>query len=231
MNFCCSLSTNFFIFPSHIKRIILFFVYSNDRQPYFIYPSLEEEDLHTSCIVDVDSVSSPQPVHKDEICIQIPLEYDHTCDLEEIETDSKPSQVSLSSMTIKPSYQLVNPHDSPTVFLNRIRMKMFKPLRLPYLLHPYPLDFLKYLPRFSKEDHVIAERHLGSFENFFDQFELVHDDAIMRLFSKTLFRDAAIWFNNLRADSIGSWIELSNVFSKCWGENKSLVCTSLIFML
>jgi hypothetical protein len=62
---------------------------------------------------------------------------------------------------------------------------------------------------------------LGAFENFVDQFEIIHDDVIMRLFSKTLFRDVAVWFKSLRVDSIGSWIELSNDFSKHWGENKS----------
>jgi hypothetical protein len=61
---------------------------------------------------------------------------------------------------------------------------------------------------------------LEAFENFLDQFEIIHDDVIMRLFSKTLFKDVAIWFKDLRADSIGSCIELSNDFSKYWGENK-----------
>jgi hypothetical protein len=44
----------------------------------------------------------------------------------------------------------------------------------------------------------------------------------MRLFSKSLLGDAAIWFKGLRDDSIGSWVELYNVFLKWWGENKSL---------
>jgi hypothetical protein len=44
----------------------------------------------------------------------------------------------------------------------------------------------------------------------------------MRLFSKSLFRDAAVWFKSFRADSIDSWIELCNAFLKHWGENKSL---------
>ena len=44
----------------------------------------------------------------------------------------------------------------------------------------------------------------------------------MRLFSKSLIRDAAIWFKNLRADSIGSWTEFTDAFLKHWGENKSL---------
>jgi hypothetical protein len=76
---------SFLSFPLHIKRIILCFVYSDDHQPSFIYPSLEEEDLPSACVVDVDLVSSPQPIHKDELCIEIPLEFDHPCNLEEVE--------------------------------------------------------------------------------------------------------------------------------------------------
>ena len=98
---------------------------------------------------------------------------------------------------------------------------MFKPLRLPSHLHPYPLNFFEYLPHFSGEGHIIAERHLGAFENFVDQFEIVHEDVTMRLFSKSLFGDAALWFKSLGADSIGSWIELYNAFLRYWGENKS----------
>jgi hypothetical protein len=214
---------SFLSFPLHIKRIILCFVYSDDHQPSFIYPSLEEEDLPSACVVDVDLVSSPQPIHKDELCIEIPLEFDHPCNLEEVETDSKPSLISSPSVvTVEPCHQLVKPHIHPTSFQTRIRDKMFKPLRLPYHLHPYPLDFLEYLPRFSGEDHVTAERHLEAFENFVDQFEIVHDDVTMRLFSKYLFGDVVVWFKGLRVDSIGSWIELCNAFLKCWGENKSL---------
>jgi hypothetical protein len=215
--------SSFLSFPLHIKRIILCFVYLDDHQPSFIYPSLEEEDLPSACVVDVDLVSSPQPIHKDELCIEIPLEFDHPCNLEEVETDSNPSLISSPSVvTVEPCHQLVKPHIQPTSFQTRIRDKMFKPLRLPYHLHPYPLDFLEYLPRFSGEDHVTTERHLEAFENFVDQFEIVHDDVIMRLFSKYLFRDVVVWFKGLRADSIGSWIELCNAFLKCWGENKSL---------
>jgi len=55
--FCIS---SFFLFPSRIKRIILCFLYLEDHQPSYIYiPYLEEEDMHTSCIVDVDSISLP----------------------------------------------------------------------------------------------------------------------------------------------------------------------------
>jgi hypothetical protein len=107
------------------------------------------------------------------------------------------------------------------VVQTRIKKKIFKHLRLPSHLHPYPLNFFEYLPHFSGEYHITAEKHLGDFENFVNQFEIVHEDVTMRLFFKSLFGDADLWFKGLGADSISSWTELYYAFSKYWGENKS----------
>ena len=63
---------------------------------------------------------------------------------------------------------------------------------------------------------------MESFKDFIEHFQIVHEDVIMRFFSKSLIRDAAIWFKNLRAESIGSCIEFTDAFFKHWGENKSL---------
>lgn len=101
-------------------------------------------------------------------------------------------------------------------------MNIFKPLRLPYFLHPYPPDCYEYLPQFSGENQVSAERHLESFEDFVEQFEIVHEDVIIIFFSKSLIKYVGAWFKGLKANSIGSWIEFSNVFVKYWGEYKSL---------
>ena len=49
----------------------------------------------------------------------------------------------------------------------------------------------------------------------------MHEDVVMRLFSKSFSGDAGFWFRNLKADSIGSWEELHDVFLKYWGKNKS----------
>ena len=68
--------SSFLLFPSHIKRIILCFVYLDDHQPTFVHPSLKEENSQPSYVIDVDHISSPQPAHKDEICIQIISEFD-----------------------------------------------------------------------------------------------------------------------------------------------------------
>ena len=212
--------SSFILFPSHVKRIILCFVYSEDYQPSFINPSLEE-DLQPACIVEVESVCVPQLIYKKDLCIQIPSESNQPCNLEKIKIDSKPMQSSTSfGISPEPCQKSTIPHDQPTAFQIKIRMKMFKPLRLPYLLHPYPLDCYEYLPCFSGENQDSAERHLESFLDFVVRFHIVHEDVMMRFFYKSLIRNAAILFKNLRANSIGSWIEFSDVFMKHWGEHK-----------
>jgi hypothetical protein len=119
------------LFPSHVKRIILCFVYSDDHHPSFIHPSLEKKEILQPYVVDVDPISSSQPVSKDELCIPIPPESDHSCDFVEVEIDSKPTQTSTPFALIsEPCHQLVIPHNQPTAFQTKIRMKMFKPLRL-----------------------------------------------------------------------------------------------------
>ena len=62
---------------------------------------------------------------------------------------------------------------------------------------------------------------MEAFENFVDQFEIVHEDVTMRFFSKSLFGYVDVWFKGLGVDSIGSWIKLCNAFLNYWGENKS----------
>ena len=154
-------------------------------------------------MVDVNSISLPQPIPKEELCIQIPSELEHPCNLEEVELVSKPIHIAAPfSLIADPSYQTINPHVQPTAFQVKIRNSMFKTLRFPCHLNSYPFDFSKYLPQFFGYDHVIVKRQLQAFEKFLDQFEIVHDDVIMRIFSRNLFRDVAAWFKSLRDDSI-----------------------------
>ena len=68
--------------------------------------------MPSSFVVDVDHVSSPEPIHKSEICIASPLKIDHPCSLEEVENNSQSSQISLPSIIpTEPYHQLVNHHD------------------------------------------------------------------------------------------------------------------------
>ena len=158
------------LFPSHVKRIILCFVYSENHHPSCIYPTLEEE-IPQPYTLYVDSIPSSPFILKNELCNSILPNLDKPCDLEEIKIDSKPCQISTPLViTSEPCQQLAIPHDHLSVFQIKIRTKIFKPLRLPYLLHPYPLDCYEYLPLFSGENQVSVEKHLESFEDFVDCF-------------------------------------------------------------
>ena len=208
--------SSFLSFPLHVKRIIFCFVYSDDHKPSSTYPTLEEENLHSSCVIDVDPIPSFEIHVQHDKHIPISLEADYSGHLVENKVDLLPSTI-----TAETSEQLVEPHFHLTDFQSRLRQMMFKPLRLPYLLHPYPSYFVEYLPHFTGKDHITAEKHLESFHNFIDNFEIMHEDVVMRLFSKSFVGDVGFWFRNLKADSIGSWEELHDVFLKYWGKNKS----------
>ena len=94
-------------------------------------------------------------------------------------------------------------------------------MKLPLILHAYPPNFIDYLPLFNGGDHVAAKKHLEAFEIFIDNFQIMHEDVVMRIFRKYLFGDASFWFRNLEVDPISSWIVLCNVFLRYWGEKKS----------
>jgi hypothetical protein len=73
---------SFFLFPSHIKMIILCFFYSYDHKPYFTYPSLLEENLQPACVFEVGPKPSLVPIEKNEVYISIPPEHAQPCDHE-----------------------------------------------------------------------------------------------------------------------------------------------------
>jgi hypothetical protein len=75
---------------------------------------------------------------------------------------------------------------------------------------------------FKGDDHITAEKHMEYFEDFIDNFKIMHEDIILRLFSKSLVGDASLWFRNLKACSICSWTDFHRVFLRYWGENKSV---------
>jgi hypothetical protein len=204
--------SSFLYFPLHIKTIILCFVYSDDHQPSFIYPSLEEEGLHSSCVVDVDHVSSSYPIEKVHISVPSEIEKPYSHGNHEADLPSK--------VFVVPCNQPVKLDFQPTEFQSRIREKMFKTLRLPSHLHSYPPNFIEYLHRFTREDHVTTEKHLETFQNFIDNLEIMYEDVFMRLFSKSLVGEVALWFKDLGVGSISSWTDFYYAFSKYWGENK-----------
>ena len=147
--------SSFLYFPLHVKIIIFCFVYSDDHKPSGTYPSLEEESLHSSCFIDVDHIPSFE-IHVQHD-IHIPISLEPYCSGNLVENKSDPLPSTITAETCK---QFVEPHFQLTDFQSRLRQKMFKPLRLPSLLHPYPSYFVEYLPHFTGKYYITAEKQL-----------------------------------------------------------------------
>jgi hypothetical protein len=103
--------SSFLSFPLCIKRVVLCFIYLDDHKPSFIYPSLEEENLHTTCVVDVDPVSSLQSIGKNKIYISILPKHAQPYNLEDDKSELYPYQIlSPFVIIVEPCHQFVKPH-------------------------------------------------------------------------------------------------------------------------
>lgn len=55
------------------------------------------------------------------------------------------------------------------------------------------------------------------FLDFVDNMNIEHEDAYTRIFVQSLTGNVRIWFKQLQANSINSWVELVNIFKNQWG--------------
>ena len=111
---------------------------------------MEEENFHSSCFIDVDPIPSFEIHVQHDIHIPISLEANYSGHLVENKANLLPSTIITETCE-----HLVEPHFQLIDFQFRLKQKMFKPFRLPYLLHPYPSYFVEYLPHFTGKDHII----------------------------------------------------------------------------
>jgi hypothetical protein len=113
---------------------------------------------------------------------------------------------------IKPSF--TDPVHTPTLVNIPDR---YKPLILPPILHDFPANYYKHLPRFDGEHgNITAEKHIQGFENFLDLFEVEEVDACIRIFTLSLQGRAKEWFKTLSVASIPNLQQFVEVFLGKW---------------
>ena len=79
----------------------------------------------------------------------------------------------------------------------------YNPLILPPILHDFPDNYYKFLPRFDGENNnITTEKHIQGFENYMDLFEIDEDDIKIILFALSLQNRIKSWFKNLLNASI-----------------------------
>ena len=79
---------------------------------------------------------------------------------------------------------------------------------------------------FSRNNAVTGEEHLRIFIDMLNDYEVEHEDVVMKLFVHSLTEDVRDWFRRLPDDSITSWSDLEKLFKEQYGDN-----TNVKFML
>jgi hypothetical protein len=99
----------------------------------------------------------------------------------------------------------------------------YKPLVLPPILHDFPVNYYKYLPRFDGEyGNITTEKCIQGFEKFLDLFWVEEDDVCIRIFSLYLQGKSKEWFKNLSTTIICDFNQCVKIFLNKWVIKRNL---------
>jgi hypothetical protein len=101
----------------------------------------------------------------------------------------------------------------------------YAPLVLPVPLHDLPKNYMKILPKFTREGDLTTQEHTNFFDQFADILGIEHEDVYSRLLVQTFEGQVRTWFRALATGSLRSYEELENAFIKQWGERRATSIT------
>ena len=97
---------------------------------------------------------------------------------------------------------------------------------IPNFPHPISFDLRDKVVKFSRNNVITSEEHLRVFIDILNDFEVEHEDVVIKLFVHSLIEDARDWFRRFPDDSINSWNDLEKFFKEQYGDK-----TNASFML
>ena len=105
--------------------------------------------------------------------------------------------------------------------MERILVARYGPLILPNPPAAMPTgEYLKYMPKFTREGDFTAEEHLEDFYSYAENINIEHEDVWTRVFVQSLDGQARKWFKELPAGSVAGIEALDDIFLKHWGERR-----------
>jgi len=91
-------------------------------------------------------------------------------------------------------------------------------------MNPFPArDYLKYMPKFTREGDITTEEHLVAFYSYADNLNIGDEDVWMRVFVQSLDGEVRKWFRGLAPESIAGIEALDNAFLRQWGDKKDFM--------
>jgi hypothetical protein len=81
-------------------------------------------------------------------------------------------------------------------------------------------DYLKYMPKFTGKEDIIAKEHLVVFYSYAYNLNIENVDVWMRVLVQRLDGEARKWFKGLTPGSIAGIEALDDSFLRHWGDTK-----------
>ena len=81
-------------------------------------------------------------------------------------------------------------------------------------------DYLKYMPKFTREGDFIAKEHLEDFYNYAENINIEQEDVWTRVFVQSLDGQARKWFKELPTRLVAGIEALEDIFLNNLGERR-----------
>lgn len=85
-------------------------------------------------------------------------------------------------------------------------------LGIPGYPNEIPKGLRDKVTKFVGNNAITSEQHLRDFSSLLNDYEVEHEDVVMKLFVHSLIKDARDWFRRLPDDSIIAWSDLEKCF-------------------
>lgn len=99
------------------------------------------------------------------------------------------------------------------------KYKQMSFLGIPSFPHPISFDLRNKINKFLGNNVITGEEHLRNFIDMLNNYEVEHEDVVLKLFVHSLKEYARDWFRSFPDDSVSSWNELEKPFKEQYGEN------------
>jgi hypothetical protein len=112
----------------------------------------------------------------------------------------------------------------PGNIMDVIVVARYAPLVLPQPMNVVPTGYyLKYMPKFTREEDITTEEHLVAFYNYADNLNIENEDVWMRVFVHSLDGEVRESFRGLTFGSIVGIEALYDAFLRQWGDKKDFM--------
>lgn len=101
------------------------------------------------------------------------------------------------------------------------RYRKFFFVGIPGFPNEIPKNLRDKVTKFAGNNAIIGEKHLKTFTDMLNDYKVVHEDVVMKLFIHSLVEDARDWFRRFSDDYLSSWDDMVRCFEEHYGDQRN----------